>query len=348
LPYSAPGFYSLMSLSSSPSNSITLGFASHEPVVFSPVWKGPFEWRQGPPSRNPITAPSTHLYDYKIFPEEHFAYFQLNQCFDKNAILDGLKTYANPWLRPMLRAWLAVELHRKKPAAILRRSYDPERPVFKDYLASAIRDIQEHGITNLIIDLRHNSGGETELCRQFLYHLTRRDDLKDSHSFYKDPKLFAYYGGDESTLHPVVLKGNSLSAEDRSFFEAVTNTASQYYVPPGRPVFNGRIIVLVDQSSESAASLFAGLLQDNGLAEIVGTTGANNPTGLTGFSPFILPRSGILVSLPNAYVERALPSNGGLLQPDYWVENSPADIMTGRDAPFEKALELVNQSPKSP
>ena len=186
-----------------------------------------------------------------------------------------------------------------------------------------------------------------EVCRQFLYHLTRRNDLRDSHAFYKDPKLFAYYNpGEESAIHPAMLKGNSLFAEEPSFFEAVTNASSQYYVSSDRPVFNGRIIVLADQSSESAASLFAALLQDNGLAVIIGTTAANNPTGLTGFSPLTLPRSGILISLPSAYVDRALPSNGELLQPDYWVENSVSDFLAARDAPFDKALELLETSSK--
>jgi len=58
-------------------------------------------------------------------------------------------------------------------------------------------------------------------------------------------------------------------------------------------------------------------------------------------TPFKLPRSGIMVSLPNEYDERAQPSNGDILQPDYWVENSVADIQAGRDAAFDKAVELL-------
>jgi len=53
-----------------------------------------------------------------------------------------------------------------------------------------------------------------------------------------------------------------------------------------------------------------------------------------------VPRSGIVISLPTEYRERAVPANGEILHPDYWVENSVADVQTGRDAAFEKALEL--------
>src|SRR6185503_12026247 len=114
-----------------------------------------------------------------------------------------------------------------------------------------------------------------------------------------------------------------------------------YYVAPDRPVFSGKTIVLANQNTGSAASILTGLIQDNQLAEIVGTTTANNPTGPTGMTPFKLPRSGIMISLPTGYGERAQPSNGDILQPDYWVENTVADLRTGRDAAFDKALELL-------
>jgi hypothetical protein len=60
-----------------------------------------------------------------------------------------------------------------------------------------------------------------------------------------------------------------------------------------------------------------------------------------GMTPLKLPRSGIIVSLPTEYLERVVPSNGDILQPDYWVENTVADIQAGRDAAFDKALGLL-------
>ena len=104
---------------------------------------------------------------------------------------------------------------------------------------------------------------------------------------------------------------------------------------------HGRIIVLANHNTGSAAGDLTQLLQDNQLAVIVGTTTRSNPTGPTGMTPLKLPRSGILISLPTEYRERAVPANGEILQPDYWVENSVTDVQTGRDAAFEKALELL-------
>ena len=103
------------------------------------------------------------------------------------------------------------------------------------------------------------------------------------------------------------------------FFARVTDPASPFYVAPDRPVFRGKIIVLANQNTGSAAAGFTAVMQDNRLAVIVGTTTGSNPTGPTGMTPLKLPHSGILVSLPTEYYERALPLNGEVLQPDFWV-----------------------------
>jgi hypothetical protein len=351
--YSRPDLYRIAGLSSSATNDLKLEFAGHPPVSIAPKWKGELQWHGVSHPPHPITARSEHQYDFRIFPEQNYAYLQFNACFDKTAILDGLEM-VRPWVRPLVRAWLGFQFRRKKPANVLRGIYDPERPVFKDYLASSIRDISRLGITNLVIDLRRNAGGEGELIYQLLYHLTHRNDLRDLKEFQYNFEVLAHYSPKKSReLHSWYL--NKFGTEppsrqllptpeqDRPFFAAITNPKSPYYVAPDRPVFSGKTIVLVNQNTGSAASDLVGLIQDNQLALTVGTTTAGNPIGPTGMTPFKLPRSGVLVSLPTRFCERAVPSNGNVLQPDYWVENSLADIQIGRDAAFEKALELLHR-----
>lgn len=324
---------------------------AHPAVWIAPTGKENIPWRHGRRPPHPITARSPHQYDCQIFPEQQFAYLQFNACFDKIAILDGL-SMVKPWIRPLVRTWLAVQFHRSTAFADLRGIYDPDRPVFKDYLASSIRDINRQGITNLIIDLRHNGGGETELVKQLIYHLTTGEDLRDARRFEYNPEVSAFYDPKGSReFHTWYRKKFGVDPpskqllptpdQERPFFHRITDAASPFHVAPDRPVFNGKIIVLANQNTGSAASILTGLIQDNRLASIVGTTTANNPTGPTGMTPFKLPRSGIMVSLPTEYCERALPSNGEILQPDYWVENSVADLHTGRDAAFDRAQALL-------
>ena len=352
LGYSRPEMYRLAGLTSSVSNRVNLEFAGHPSVWIAPTWKENAQWLRAPGVPSLITARSQHHYDCRVLTEQNLAYLQFNACFDKTAILDGLHM-VNPWVRPLVRAWLGFEFHRKHPNAVLEGIYDPDRPMLMDYLSSAIRDINRQGITNLILDLRYNGGGETELCKQLLYFLTPRTNLLDSREFEYNPEVFAFYDPKEfQKFHAWYLEKFGAEPpsrellpspdQERPFFANVTDRHSPYHIPPDRPVFSGTIIVLANQNTHSAASLLAGLMQDNGLAAIVGTTTADNPTGPTAMTPFKLPRSGILVSLPTEYDERALPSNGAILQPDYWVENSMTDSQTGHDAAFEKALEFLH------
>lgn len=353
-PYSRPQMYRRIGLTASISNRIKLDFAGHAPVWIAPEWKGKLEWYGISRPPDPMTGRSSHAYDCRIFPGQGLAYFQFNVCLDEAAILDGMDDYVKPWARPLVRVWLAFEFHRKDPGPILRGMYDPQRPLLKDYLAATVRDMNRQGVTNLILDLRYNNGGAKELSRQLLYFLTRRTHLLNSREYQYNPGVYAYYDSREyyQEFHPWYVKkygveppfGKLLPPPDdeRPFFAPVTDPKSVYYVSPNRPVFRGKIVVLVNENTESAASLLAGLIQDNRLAVIVGTSTGNNPTGLTGMTPFKLPNSSIQVSLPTEYDQRAVPSNGDVLQPDYWAENSLADIRAGRDAAFDKALQLLH------
>ena len=348
-PYTRPEFYHRIGLIPSTNDSITLELADGATVLLASRRNQTIQWHRAARPPHPITAGSPHSYDCQIFPEQRFAYLQFNACFDKTAILDGLEM-VRPSVRPLVRAWLATQFPRKKPAAVLRGIYDPERPVFKDYLSAVFRDINDRGVTNLIIDLRRNRGGASELCNQLLYHLTTREDLTNSREFNYNVDVLAHYDPDGAREYRAWYRkefdaepppGHLLPTPPRPVFEAITNTKSLFYVSADRQMFTGRIVVLANQGTGSAASLLAALIQDNKLGVIVGTPTANNPTGPTGMTPFRLPRSGVIVSLPTDYEERAAPANGPVLQPDHWVEDSVADIQTGRDAGFEKALQLL-------
>jgi hypothetical protein len=353
--FSRPDLYRVCGLISSASNSVKLDFASHPPVTIRPIFSGNPEWHQERPPTHSITARTNHQYDLRIVPKANLAYLQFNACFDKTAILDGLETHVRPWMRPLVRAWLAIEFRRKEPSSILRGIYDPQRPVFKDYLAAAIREIDRQGITNLVIDLRRNAGGQVELGNQLLYHLAPAGNVRGPKEFVRSAEVYEHYNPEEgpklrkwqrqfgSELPPNALL--PLPANERPFLASITDRESPYYVEPGRPVFRGRIVALVNENTGSSAALLAVLLQDNGLATLVGTTTANFATGPTALTPFKLPRSGIMVSVPSCWLERPDVAKGENLEPDIWAENSMADIQAGRDAVFEKALEIISASP---
>ena len=45
--------------------------------------------------------------------------------------------------------------------------------------------------------------------------------------------------------------------------------------------------------------------------------------------------------MATSYYERANKKAGKILKPDYWIEYTVDDILSGRDPFFDKALELI-------
>lgn len=347
--YSRPVYYRLSGLIDSDDAVLRLEFEDHTEVSVTPV-KDFLKWHHRA-KEHPVTAKSEHLYDGKIFPDRDFAYFQFNACFDKTIILDGVTGYVNWWIRPFARLWLNRQFKKEKPSELIDGYYDPDRPVFKDYLASFIKEVNSRGINNLIIDLRHNNGGG-DLGSQLVYHLTYRQDLLDSKNFCYNPDILELYSPEKGRAFrlwyrnnfgedPPLKKLTPIPQNKYALFSHITDPGSIYYVPPDRPVFKGKVIVLVNPNTKSAAALLAAFLQDNKLAVTVGSTTDNNPTGPTGYTPFKLPGTGLKISLPSDYIERAVPENGDIFMPDYRVENTVSHILEGKDALFDKALELI-------
>src|SRR5687768_2667767 len=191
--YVRPHFYALAGIAPAETNELSIAFENHPPIsikpLFNPNSQSQPKWHRER-TRNPMTSPARHSFDHRLFPEQNLAYLQFNTCFDKIAILDGLRM-AKPWIRPALRLWLAYQFLRDEPAPVLRGIYDPDHPSFKDYLANTFTEINQAGITNLILDLRYNSGGDMSLCYQLIYHFA--DDITDMREFRYNPKLLAHY-----------------------------------------------------------------------------------------------------------------------------------------------------------
>jgi hypothetical protein len=82
-------------------------------------------------------------------------------------------------------------------------------------------------------------------------------------------------------------------------------------------------------------------LQDNNIALVVGTSVGNNPIGATNLQPYRLPNSQFSGSVATGYLIRPNPTKGKIQFPDYWIENNIDNLISGKDMPFEKSLELI-------
>lgn len=304
---------------------------------------------------HPITNRKSRFFDYQVLADSRLAYFQLTKFNDKDEMLEMVGTYVRGWLQPFARAYLKNQFKKQEPSSTVRHWYDPQRPSLKKYLSKLMNELDSLKIQHLIIDLRHNPGGNILLAKQLLYHLGGKDELQDFHHYFYPSGLTRLFQPHEyenfersyiqkhkqkpaaRQLYPFSAVQNASS----DFFKRIKDPASIYYIAPERKLFKGKVYVLADWTSGSAAALLTTLLQDNGLATIIGTPVANNPTGPSTYTPFKLPYTKARGSTASSYLSRPDSSKGKILQPDYQIEPCLQDYLQGIDPAWEKAIELI-------
>jgi carboxyl-terminal processing protease len=109
----------------------------------------------------------------------------------------------------------------------------------------------------------------------------------------------------------------------------------------GPQPFHGRVVILVNQHSSSAAEMLAAFAQENHLATIVGT---KTPGRLLSGGAFKAGH-GFILGLPTAgYLTwQGTMLEGKGIEPDHPVELSYEALREGRDTQMEKAIEVVRQ-----
>jgi hypothetical protein len=339
-------------------DSVKLAVENNSTLTIPKITSGQLRWHLSEKDfkQHPITKPKDRIYDYQIIDSIGVTYLQLHECYDKIEIKEGIKSYVKPWLRPIANLYVNIQTSKKKPSKRIKKYFDPDRPIFSQYVSQMIKESNEKGINKLILDLRSNNGGSELICLQLLYHLTDREDLKDFELYVQNGDFYKHYFKNDykrktdlyfkkhGTFPPkdtLFYAGYNNSTE--KLFDKITDPKSPYYVAKDRPVFKGKIIVLADFSTHSAGALFTTLIQDNKVASVIGTDVSNTPTGPTTWTPFKLPNTKIEVSISSQYLVRPDKFKTNRFVPDIYMEKSYQDILNGKDPLFDKALEILNE-----
>lgn len=328
---------------------IRLDFENEDYAYLTPTNKEEIKMYQVQLARRPIGGKNKDIYFYKLFPEQDFGYFQFNSCHDKLDFLDGLRNYVKPLYRPFAIRWASRQMKKKNPSEKIAKYYNPKYPIFREFIMEMVDSLNDNNIENLIIDLRYNPGGSLRLCKQLLYQLTDKNDLVGFDEYVFNSKLMnAYYPKKMAywkEKNPDLQVNDSIHIrKSETAFKTIKNKYSKYYIPPNRSVFKGNIYILADTGTGSAAAMLTILFQDNEIGTVIGRTVGNNPIGATSYTPIKLPKTKSLGSVATTFIERPVKEKGRIQQPDHWIEVPMEDLLNGRDAHIQKALELIRQN----
>lgn len=201
-------------------------------------------------------------------------------------------------------------------------------------------------VPNMIIDVRYNAGGEDVAVRKVAsYFLNRPSVDTDSYRMVNDT-VFSSLRYSVNYSDRAVFSGYE-RVDGRSGFYSYDDCG--VIIPDTCVSYKGRLYILADETSNSAAALFPSILSRNHRAVTVGRETGSGYHYMTAYdyARIMLPNSKIMVQIPvvkcvlDETVTGRYPAGRGLL-PDYEVPLTYEEVYTSPTDPvLSQALSLI-------
>lgn len=212
--------------------------------------------------------------------------------------------------------------------------------------------IKQEGIRNLVLDVRHNTGGDIRVATRLLAYLADGDFniVGEVKSRFTDPAASPFARYFDAQITKGFKAGFKVEGKSGEWHHVtVTPEFGQLY-GPFNPVkknhFDGKLIVLIDGATFSSGALFtAALKTQNKNVKFIGRETAGSEEGCNGMTVqrLTLPNSKIIVDFPWMRVVSVAKkaSRGRGIIPDYTINYTPQDVVSNNDLDLKKAMSLV-------
>ena len=207
-------------------------------------------------------------------------------------------------------------------------------------------------VPHMVIDVRNNPGGDVKIINKLAsYFLDKPTRKMDSYLKVNKNGKYESFRYAMNYVPDYEIFSDYKEVEGKDGFYA----PSDYYDSPVQPDslvhYGGKLYILTDETSISAATMFPALLVRNNRAVTVGRETLSGYHYMTAykFLNLMLPNSKIQVRIPlvkdvfDGMVTERTPEGRGLI-PDYEVPLSYEEVYTSeKDIILEKALELISE-----
>ena len=205
--------------------------------------------------------------------------------------------------------------------------FDVDPDWFEDFIDQTFKKIKDKNMTSLIIDVRDNTGGNTDTATYLASYVAN--------------KKFKMISNLEEKLN----EDNRGIFNYRGAVGALINTPWQEWVTPVSKAkrFTGQTYLLISPITYSAGIVFATSLKDNDFATLIGQETGGNANQTAQGNLFNLPNSQLRAYITTRMLVR--PSGSMKIEgvkPDYEIILTPKAMRAAQDLGINKALELIS------
>lgn len=214
-------------------------------------------------------------------------------------------------------------------AVMTIKGFNPQHiETFKIFLEKHFKYIHEKNIKNLIIDIRDNGGGSTNLSSELISCLTDKPFKLYSKIFIKLSKQT------EGKLWPRIKKKDEGKVVEFVSSDKIPNQSCQ--------VFRGKTYLLINRNTFSTALDLAVVLKYYNLAVLVGEQTKDTPSGYGEVVFLETPNTKMQLQISAKYFEALGDKKDGRgVVPDYEVVQKSEDSAKGIDTVLQFTLDLI-------
>jgi hypothetical protein len=205
---------------------------------------------------------------------------------------------------------------------------------FNIFLKETFQKMKEQKVSNLIIDIRHNAGGESTLASALLDYITDKPFRMAERCTTKISQQM--YGDNLENIKKEF-------RDEKIKIGSIVSTEESLVQPNDNPLrFKGKCYLLIDRLVFSSGSEFASVVKCFNIATVIGGETWGTTATYGAIREHILPNSGLKFDVPSKYIVQACgkPDGRGII-PDYEVKQRPEDTAKGVDTVLQFTLNLI-------
>ena len=223
-------------------------------------------------------------------------------------------------------------------------NYSPKE--YLKFYQRSFEKIAASGVSNLVIDVRGNRGGQEKLGAHLLSYLM--DKPLKVHEYVFTKKL-EHELLDSLNIFHHSFSNKKFEEVDSGYVAANGKTEVLYDINPMKKnQFKGAIYFLTDGNCFSACNIFMALADHHRVGTIVGEESGGNYEDSEGYPGVIfkLPNSGLGINFRLWHLRTAVadPGNGRGVLPNVPAQQTVNDVIMGRDAALEKVYDLIQRA----